>query len=99
MFKKNAILQEIPGLKQDFFSMKPNWNPKTVSLMIPKHGSEGKQIVKATSHYRTRQLENIWLQQPLHKFKLQVSEYSGLGEAGPIADVHKICFTSYIVLS
>ena len=90
--KENTISQEIPGVKQDFFSMKPNWNPKTISLTIPKYGSQEKQIVKATSHYRTKQLENIWLQQPLHKFKLQVSEYSGLGEAGPIADIHKISY-------
>ena len=91
--KEITILQDIPGAKQDFFLMKPNWNPKTISLMIPKHGSEGKQIVKATSHYRTKQLEKCWLQLPLHKFKLQVSEYSGLGEAGSIEDIHKISLT------
>ena len=88
--KKNILLQEISEVKKDLFLMEPNWNPKTVSLMIPRHGSEAKEIVKATSHYRTRQLKNIWLQLPLHKFKLQVSEYFGLGEAGLIADIHKI---------
>ena len=95
--KKNIPLQEIPEVKKDLFLMEPNWNPKTVSLMIPRHGSEAKEIVKTTSHYRTRQLENIWLHLPLYKFKLQVSEYSGLEEAGLIADIHKISLTLQIL--
>ena len=52
--------------------MKPNWSQRLIYRLTLKHGSEAKQMAKATSLYKTRQLENFWLLQPLHKLKLQV---------------------------